>query len=223
MSIKNRWISFFWKVVLVGAATFGLLGGSGVLAGTYSPAFPHMFTNISNMAACAYFLVGAVCVAIGRGEPGRPVLPKVKYTVTISLLATMLIAHFMLFGTLFDAEGKVIAHMLCLHYVVPIMSLLDWLLFDEKGRMGAKDPLIWPSLLVGYAIFTFVYVGVFGGYMGGGTTADITRYPYTFLDPAISTPAGVAGFVAAMVVAFVALGYAIFGVDRLLGRLAARA
>jgi len=58
--------------------------------------------------------------------------------------------------------------------------------------------------------------------LGGGTTAGVTRYPYTFLDPAISGVGGVALFIGGMLVAFVALGYLIFAIDRLLGRIASQ-
>ena len=221
MSIRNKWLSVLWKIATVAVGTFGLLGGSGVLAGAYSPCFPHMFTNLSNMAVCLYFLAAAVAVCAGR-DVARPMLPQVKYTLTMSILVTMLIAHFMLFDTLMDSSGRVIPHMLCLHYIVPIMTLGDWLLFDEKGRMRAWGPLVWPSFLLGYAVFTLVFVGVFGGYMGGGTTADITRYPYTFLDPALSGWTGVAAFIGVVTIAVVVLGYVIFGLDRLLARLDAR-
>ena len=221
MCIRNRWLSVIWKVVTVVVGTFGLLGGSGVLAGAYSPSFPHMFTNLSNMAVCLYFLVAAVAVLVGR-DAARPVLPQVKYTLTMSILTTMLIAHFMLFDTLMDSSGRIIPHMLCLHYIVPIMTVADWLLFDEKGRMRAWGPLVWPAFLLGYAAFTLVYVGVFGGYMGGGTTADITRYPYTFLDPAFSSWMGVAGFCGVVTIVVVALGYVLFGLDRLLARFGAK-
>ena len=98
------------------------------------------------------------------------------------------------------------------------MALLDWLLFDEKGRMPTWGPFAWVSLAVAYLAFTMVAVGVFGIYMGGGTTADITPYPYDFLDPAIAGTGGVIGFCGGMIVAFIVLGYVLLGVDQLMGR-----
>ena len=63
-----------------------------------------------------------------------------------------------------------------------------------------------------------IAVGVFGVYMGGGTTADITPYPYDFLDPSIVGTGAVIGFCAGMIAAFIALGYGLYGMDRLMGR-----
>jgi hypothetical protein len=218
MRIRSKLFSIVWKVVLLVVGAWGLLDGSGILAGAYKDGFPHMFTNISNLFAWGYFACAVTWLIIRRDDPKAVTFaPPAKYTATISLLVTMLIGHFMLQDALWEG-GQLVMHLVVLHYVVPIMTLLDWLLFDEKGKMPAWGPLAWLSLVLVYLAFVMVAVGVFGVYMGGGVTADISPYPYTFLDPAISGVGGVAGFCVAMLAAFVALGYVIFGIDRLLGR-----
>jgi hypothetical protein len=130
----------------------------------------------------------------------------------------MLIGHFMVFDAM-TQNGHIVWHLVVLHYIVPVMALLDWLLFDEKGRMPVWGPLAWISLAVGYLAFTMIAVGVFGIYMGGGTTADLTPYPYVFLDPAIVGAGAVIGFCAAMLAGFIALGYIMYGIDRLMASL----
>lgn len=221
MRIRSKGFSIIWKLILLGFCTFGLLDGAGLLKGAYDADFPHMFTNVSNLFAWAYFLLATLRLIASRGDAGRPFAPQLKYTATISLTVTMLIAHFMLFDAMFQ-DGQLVWHLVAMHYVVPIMALLDWLLFDEKGKMPAWGPFVWMSLVVGYLAVVMVCAGPLGLYMGGGTTADISRYPYTFLDPEISGAGGVAAFCAAMLAAFVVLGYVLFAIDRLLGRIAAR-
>ena len=222
MRIKSKTASIAWKVILLIVGTYGLLDGSGLLAGTYHTGFPHMFTNVSNLFAWAYFLVATIWLAKSRtSENAVTFAPQVKYTATISLLVTMLIAHFMLFDAMFK-DGQLVWHLVALHYIVPIMTLLDWALFDEKGKMPVWGPLAWMSLVVVYVAVVMIGAGPLGLYMGGGTTADVTRYPYTFLDPAISGVGGVAAFIGSMFVAFVALGYVLFGLDRLLAKLGTR-
>ena len=218
MRIKNKGISILWKVVLVAFCTWGLLDGSGILAGHYNSNFPHMFTNISNLFAGAYYVCAVIWLLAHFGDPHAVTFaPVAKYTAAVSLLVTMLIAHFMLFDAMFQ-NGSLVWHLVVMHYVVPIMTLLDWLLFDEKGKMPVWGPFAWLSLVLVYLAVVMVAAGGFGIYMGGGTTADVSNYPYTFLDPAISGVGGVAGFCGAMVVAFVVLGFVIFGIDRLLGK-----
>ena len=218
MKTKNSIVSIAWKLILVAVATYGLLDGSGLLAGSYDANFPHMFTNISNLFAWLYFLLAAISLINKRGESESAIFaPTMKYTATISLLVTMLIAHFMLFDAMFQ-DGQLVWHLVAMHYAVPIMALLDWLFFDRKGNMPVWGPFAWMSLVVAYLVVVFVGVNVFGLYLGGGTTADLTSYPYTFLDPALSGIGGVAGFVAAMLVAFIVLGFVLFGIDRLLAK-----
>lgn len=218
MYIKSKAASIIWKIILLVFCTYGLLDGSGILGGAYDTNFPHMFTNISNLFAWVYFICAIIWLISHRDDADAVTFaPAFKYTATISLLVTMLIAHFMMFDTLVQ-DGVLQLHLVVLHYVVPIMALLDWALFDEKGKMPVWGPFAWMSLVLVYLIFTMVAVGVFGVFWGGGTTADITNYPYTFLDPAISGVGGVAMFCGAMLVAFIAVGFILFGLDRLLGR-----
>lgn len=218
MRIHSKAAAVAWKAVLLVVCAWGLLDGSGVLAGAYQDAFPHMFTNISNLFTWGYFACAVAWLIARRDDPDAVTfVPLAKYTATVSLLVTMLIGHFMLQDALWEG-GQLVMHLVVLHYVVPIMTLLDWLLFDEKGRMPVWGPFAWLSLVLAYLAFVMVAVGVFGVYMGGGVTADVTPYPYTFLDPGLSGAVGVAGFCGAMIAAFVVLGCAIFGIDRLLGR-----
>ena len=219
MCIRNRNASLIWKAVFLLLVTWALLDGSGILAGHYRSNFPHMFTNISNIAAWVYFLCAAIRLILRReGTCAEPFAPVFKYTVTISLLVTMIIAHVMIFDAMFQ-NGKLVWHLVVMHYVAPCMALLDWLLFDEKGKMPVWGPLAWVSLAVAYLAFTMIAVGVFGVYMGGGTTADITPYPYDFLDPSIVGTGAVIRFCGGMIAAFIALGYVWLGIDRLMGRM----
>lgn len=218
MMIRNKCFSIGWKVVLLVAGAYGLLDGSGILAGAYTENFPHMFTNVSNMFAWGYFLLATLwLLRRGGDDEATTFAPLAKYTATVSLIATMLIAHFMLFDAMFQG-GRLVWHLVVLHYVVPIMTLLDWALFDKKGHMPVWGPFAWTSLLLGYFVFVMVAVGMFGLYMGGGTTGGVTAYPYTFLDPAIAGVGGVVGFAGAVTVGVVVLGYVLFGLDRLLAR-----
>lgn len=218
MRIHNKVVSIVWKLLIVAFGTYGLLDGSGILAGAYTPDFPHMFTNVSNLFAWGYFVCAVVWLVRRHADRDAVTFaPVAKYTATMSLLVTMLIAHFMLFDAMFQ-DGHLVIHLVVLHYVVPLMTLLDWLLFDQKGQMPVWGPIAWMSLVAGYLVVVMVGVGVFGLYMGGGTTADVTNYPYTFLDPGMSGVGGVAMFCAAMLVAFAVLGYVLYAIDRLLGR-----
>ena len=64
MRIRNQTFSILWKAALLLVGAYGLLDGSGLLRGHYAPAFPYMFTNISNMFAWVYFLLALICQVV---------------------------------------------------------------------------------------------------------------------------------------------------------------
>ena len=102
-----------------------------------------MFTNISNLAAWIYFLCAVIRLLMRSEVEGyEPFVPVCKYIVTISLLVTMIIAHVLLFDAMVQ-NGHVVWHLVVMHYVSPIMTLLDWLFFDEKGKMPLWGPFAW--------------------------------------------------------------------------------
>ena len=149
MCIRNKNASILWKAVFLLLVTWALLDGAGILAGHYRTNFPHMFTNISNIAAWVYFLCALIRLMTQRDRAcAAPFAPVFKYTATISLLVTMIIAHFLVFDAMFQ-NGRLVWHLVVMHYVAPCMALLDWLLFDEKGQMPVWGPLAWVSLAVG--------------------------------------------------------------------------
>lgn len=64
-----------------------------------------------------------------------------------------------------------------LHTVVPLLSLLYWILFVPKSTLKWKDSIVWMGFPVGYTVL-IVIRGAFSGY-----------YPYPFIDvPEIGYP-----------------------------------
>jgi hypothetical protein len=96
-----------------------------------------------------------------------------------------------------------------LHYVCPIMVLMDYLLFDVKGKYRRFEPFLWLIIPVAYVIFSQLR-----GAYGSNITGTESSYPYPFLDP---TPAGAGSgmilYVGIMLAGFLMLGYVIFMID----------
>ena len=67
-----------------------------------------------------------------------------------------------------------------MHYIVPLMVILDYLLFFPKGLYKALHPLCWLILPYLYIAFTMICAKfgskIFSGFGGS------SRYPYPFLD-----------------------------------------
>lgn len=115
----------------------------------------------------------------------------------------ILVAHFLL-GARFSMGSSMGISMLLVHYVVPIMTISDWLLFDKKGSMKKTSPLIWAIGPLAY----FAYIMV-AAQMGG-------RYPYPFIDVDMLGWSRVLVNGAGLTVFFIALGYGFVGIEKML-------
>lgn len=102
-------------------------------------------------------------------------------------------------------------------FTVPVLFLLDCIVFAPKGSVRTIDPLLWILFPAAYLCFVPLF-GLFGGRFPTAA-ADGSNVPYFFLD--IKTQGIVAVIIWAAAVAAIAFAaaYAALLADRLLGRL----
>jgi hypothetical protein len=112
----------------------------------------------------------------------------------------------MMFSMNASAYGDSAANVLA-HYVVPIMVIADWLLFDQKGVMKKLDPVKWLVIPLAYLIFSLVRAQ-FGTFPG-----TKSRYPYFFLDIDKYGVGRVAVNVLLVGAGYAILGYVIYFID----------
>ena len=77
-------------------------------------------------------------------------LLRLKGGVTMSIMITCVIYHFMLAPIATDFYR--LENFLC-HYIVPLWFLADTLLFDKQGQYKIWDPVLWTILPLVYMIF----------------------------------------------------------------------
>lgn len=121
-----------------------------------------------------------------------------KFMITMSIMLTGLVAHFMLRKMFVNMESEVKAGLVLLHYVVPIATFLDWILFDEKGRTDRKMPLF-------AALFPIIYVAV--SMIAAQFMTGDNRYPYPFLNVDMLGAGTVAMNIVLLTAAFFTVGY----------------
>ncbi len=144
------------------------------------------FTNLSNIFAAAVLLLGAFSL-IQRREP----------TVSDDIIRGSSIVCMALVGIVFSVLlrdqdlGSLIPWVnIVLHYVMPVVVVLDWLYQPPKAKLALRQVAYWllfPSLYVAYSIIRGTIVG---------------WYAYPFFDPARS---GGSGGVALYCIAILAL------------------
>ncbi len=213
MYIHSRTASVAFKLFIAIAGTCALLYATGLFTGKPETSFPFMFTNISNIAVALYFWCAAIAILRGRADGHTPWHPKLKYALMLAITVTWLVAHFMLNWGMVFLGGTFHPDMLVLHYVVPMCTIADWLLFDSKGHMEWKDPLTWPLFPLCYLVYVAICVLGFGVSVLG----EESRWPYFFVNFDVLGAAAF-GYIAVLLVAFVLLGFVYVAIDKRLAK-----
>lgn len=105
-------------------------------------------------------------------------LLRLKGGVTMSIMITCVIYHFMLAPIATDFYR--LENFLC-HYIVPLWFLADTLLFDKQGQYKIWDPVLWTILPLVYMLFA-----LFNGLVLKlpVPNSKVSPFPYFFLDVA---------------------------------------
>lgn len=93
-----------------------------------------------------------------------------------------------------------------LHYVIPVLFVIDWLFFVVKGTLKPKSPLPWLSFPAAYVVWIFVH-GALSGF-----------YPYPFVNVGELGYPRVLLNTAGLFILFLSLGFLLVGIDRLIAR-----
>lgn len=221
MKDGRRIPSVVFKLFIIGVAVCGILLQCGIADGQFSFETFRMFTTLSNMAVAVYFAWHVAAALRGSHEAekdnramdkdgGRKAaeapsyMYKWKFMVTMGILLTGLVAHFMLrgmFGSLPLAQRFGIT---LLHYVVPATVLIDWIIFDGRGRVKAWMPPFAALFPVIYVVFSMTIVGITGS----------GNYPYPFLNVDELGLKTVLLVIAGLAAGFMAAGYILYAIDR---------
>jgi hypothetical protein len=107
---------------------------------------------------------------------------------------------------------------LLFHVVLPIMYIADWFLFRERGKVKWYYPIASIGFPLAYAIFLLIQAVIlkFDSSILIPTTTTPLIYPYFFVNLDTLGVPGVLMWIGILSVAFVSVGFAFFGLDRLI-------
>jgi hypothetical protein len=154
------------ELVLVASGHNPLLATDAPPAGTRVLRFLSYFTIQSNILVA----VTAAGLAVRPVRRGR-LFVVLRLDAILGITVTGVV-YATLLAPLHDPHGLVAFTNAGLHYVAPIMTVLGWLVFGPRPRLGEDVlllALIWPALYVGYTLIH----GAASGW-----------YPYPFIDVA---------------------------------------
>ena len=218
--IKNRTAQLIFQTVY---CTLGLVGCIACL-GIYDNInlirwdFYVHFTNISNFLCIGVMVAGLIQTVKKKEDSYVSAAPMLKFIGMLGILLTFLVFNIMLAG----AEGRApqanwrIGSLL-FHVVLPIMYIADWFLFYERKQCKFYYPLVSAAFPLGYAVFLLIQAIIlkFDSSILIPTTTTPLIYPYFFVNIDTQGVGGVLMWIVILAVAFIAMGFGFFGLDRL--------
>ena len=217
--IKNRTLQLIYQTVYCTLALVGSVACLGIFDDIklFRWDFYVYFTNLSNFLCFGVMLV-ALIQTIKRKEDGYvTATPLLKFIGMLGILLTFLVFNFVLAGAA-DRNPQLNWRIgsICFHVVLPLMYIADWFLFYERKKTTWRYPIASISFPLGYAIFLLIHAAILGFDTSILTPTGTTLiYPYFFVNLETQGVPGVLMWIAILSVAFVAMGFAFYGLDRL--------
>jgi hypothetical protein len=156
------------------------------------------FTILTNL------IVAVVFTGIALGQPAFR-SQSLLGLMTLSILFVGAVYVLLLRG-LVELSGGAATANLILHYIVPSLTPLFWLLFAPKGALKWRDPLLWAL----YPLAYFAYALLRGALDG--------KYPYPFMDIPKVGWASALTTVSIILIAYLLVGSVFVWLSRLLDR-----
>ncbi len=203
----NIWTapSLWYRVLLI------LVSVAGFMTGERSMAY---FTGQTNVIVIAYFAI-TVYWMVSRKTRGPPA-PRLRGAVVTWILTVGIIAHVVLvkcaspFPGLVDPDPATRLMnwtLFFVHYVIPVMVLIDWLAFGPHGIVRWRDIPIWLLYVFAYGLLTLFRAMWF---------PEVTsRFPYPFYEPGAWGWWGVVLYLLLMLAFSAVIAAAVIGLDRL--------
>ena len=212
--IKNRTAQLIFQSFFCAIGLIGIIASFGIFDDVMNPRWDFYvhFTNISNYLCIGIVIAELIETAKKKADSYVALAPFLKFIGVLAILLTFLVFNFLLAGQPDrDPQDNWRIRSICFHVILPIMYVLDWLLFYEHKKVRwfySLASVIFPVL---YVAFVFIRAAIVN------FNPDVPYlYPYFFLNLDNLGLAGVAKWVAMLFAGFIALGYIFYGIDMLI-------
>lgn len=171
MYIQNKLVSAFYKLLL----GFISLGGFWATLALFGLTAWRLFSTWALLIGAVYFCLSALIIALSSKRPAGD--------IPCAMLEGMLIVAFAIQGVTAVAcaindeylPGLGGAMAILAYYILPILTLLDWCIFNKKGQWRPVDPFYWLALPLAYSAMILFTANI----LPSSTTL---LYPVAFLD-----------------------------------------
>ena len=218
--IKNRTAQLIFQTIYCTLGLVGFIACLGIFDNISMIRWDFYvhFTNISNFLCIGVMVASLIQTAKKKEDSYVTVAPVLKFIGVLGILLTFLVFNIMLAGAEGrDPQANWRIGSLCFHVVLPIMYIADWFLFRERKKCKWYYPLLSICFPLAYAIFLLIQAIIlkFDSSILIPTTSTPLIYPYFFVNLDTLGVSGVLMWIVILAVAFAAVGFAFFGLDRL--------
>ena len=221
--MKNRTAQLIYQTIYCTLGLVGIIASLGIfdnISAIRWDFYVH-FTNISNFLCIGVMVAALIQTARKKEDSYVSAVPMLKFIGMLGILLTFLVFNIMLAG----AEGRDPQlnwriGSLCFHVVLPILYIADWFLFYERKKAKWYYPIASIGFPLAYVIFLLIQAVIlkFDASILIPTTETPLIYPYVFVNLDTQGVPGVLMWIGILAVAFAAVGFAFFGLDKLLGK-----
>ena len=218
--IKNRTIQLIYQTVYVTLGVVGFIASLGIFDNVSAVRWDFYvhFTNISNFLCIGVMFAGLIETAKKKEDSFVSATPILKFIGMLGILLTFLVFNIMLAGAEGrDPQANWRIGSLLFHVLLPIMYIADWFLFYERKQCKWYYPIASIGFPLAYVIFLLIQAIILGfdSSILIPTTTTPLIYPYFFVNIKTQGIPGVLMWIAILSVAFVAVGFGFYGLDRI--------
>ena len=211
--IRNRKAQLIFQSFYLAFGLVGIVASLGVFDDVQNLRWDFYvhFTNLSNYLCIGIMLAELIQTVKKKADSYVSTAPFLKFIGVLAILLTFLVFNFLLAGQPDrDPQANWRVASICFHVILPVMYVFDWLLFYEHRKVRWFYPLASVLFPVLYVAFVYVRAAI----LNFNPEAPYI-YPYFFLNLETQGVPGVLMWIAILSVAFVAIGFAFYGLDRL--------
>jgi hypothetical protein len=214
--IKNRTFQIIYLTIYCTIGLLALLASVGFFEYYFKWDFYVYFTNLSNYYCLLIVFIELIQTIRKKKDDYITTLPRGKFVGMMSILLTFIIFNFIL-GPGRSSKDNFSFESLSLHFILPIMYLLDWFLFYRRKKMNWKYPLFALSFPAGYLIFIILHAMIlnFDTSIISLNGYSPLIYPYFFIDFSKQGIDGVLIWSGYIAIALVIFGYIFYLIDKI--------
>lgn len=217
--MNKRKVSFIYRVLVIvslfSGITLNLLHTISIVS------LLSYYTLQINVMCLVAFITFCIADILKKEYRKSDLYYVLKGTLVIAMLIMAITYQIALVPNQFQMDSlqssinnKYIANLL-VHKVSPILVILDYFIFDEKGRFRVYYPIIWLFFPLNYVVYVYVYRASGGRFYNIGGSKD---FAYFFLDYKQMGYIQVLEWIIMISIGILILGILLFCIDKGLAR-----